>query len=122
MRKRKMGLASFFLVATCIMLLLIASYERMRSNALESISIAVSDPDVRALLEDELDLMEREAELQMEMAKFEKEKLKIPFDMSELDVPTRAELANLRNLKLKLIRERKKLIGIRTDLIKDKAK
>ena len=57
MQKFKMRLTSFLLIMTCVMLLLVAIYERNCSNALRATSIYVSDPDVRALLADELKLI-----------------------------------------------------------------
>ena len=110
-----MRLTSFLLIMTCVMLLLVAIYERNCSNALRATSISVSDPDVRALLADELKLMERESELQSEMARFEQKKITLPFDAENLDVLS-VRLSNFRNSKLKLIRERHILNAIRMDL------
>lgn len=116
MQKFKMRLTSFLLIMTCVMLLFVAIYERNCSNALRATSISVSDPDVRALLADELKLMERESELQSEMARFEQKKITLPFDAENLDTSIRKDLANFRNSKLKLIRERHILNAIRMDL------
>ena len=115
MQKFKMRLTSFLLIMTCVMLLLVAIYERNCSNALRATSISVSDPDVRALLADELKLMERESELQSEMARFEQKKITLPFDAENLDVLS-VRLSNFRNSKLKPIRERHILNAIRMDL------
>ena len=115
MQKFKMRLTSFLLIMTCVMLLFVAIYERNCSNALRATSISVSDPDVRALLADELKLMERESELQSEMARFEQKKITLPFDAENLDVLS-VRLSNFRNSKLKLIRERHILNAIRMDL------
>ena len=115
MQKFKMRLTSFLLIMTCVMLLFVAIYERNCSNALRATSISVSDPDVRALLADELKLMERESELQSEMARFEQKKITLPFDAENLDVLS-VRLSNFRNSKLKLIRERHILNAIRMEL------
>ena len=115
MQKFKMRLTSFLLIMTCVMLLLVAICERNCSNALRATSISVSDPDVRALLADELKLMERESELQSEMARFEQKKITLPFDAENLDVLS-VRLSNFRNSKLKLIRERHILNAIRMEL------
>ena len=115
MQKFKMRLTSFLLIMTCVMLLFVAIYERNCSDALRATSISVSDPDVRALLADELKLMERESELQSEMARFEQKKITLPFDAENLDVLS-VRLSNFRNSKLKLIRERHILNAIRMEL------
>ena len=111
MFKPKIGISSFLLLAICLILLFVAIYERNRANEIEAISVTVSNREYRDLVSRDLRLTKREREFQKIARGFER-----PFDMAYLDLAGRAELANLRNSKLKLIREREILNAIRFDL------
>ena len=125
MPKLSTDLAKFLAIATCAMLLFVAVYERNRSREIESGSVAVPDADLRILVVGELELMAREIELSRNMALLEKALPTLPPGDANLQIPNiaekflnaRVEMANLRNAKLKLERERQKLVAMRTDII-----
>jgi len=119
MQKYQLRLGSFLLILTCFMLAFMARYERNRVDELESTSITVEDSGIRKLLELDLELMERETELLRAISQFREEAGTL-FEGVDVDVAMRAKLANFRNAKLKLARERHKLAGMRTDILKSK--
>ena len=128
MHRYRPGLGRLFVVVTCAAFLFVAIYDRNRSRQIEATSIAVPDNDLRTLVEDELELIAREIELERKIDLFEKSRHKLRMsdsglgaeNIAQLLLGARSEMANLRNSKLKLIREKSKLVAIRVDIIDSK--
>lgn len=102
------------------MLLVVAIYERNRANEIEAKSILVDSPEYREIVNQDWEIMKRELALKYAMQKYEKDKQKLTSldDRSpEFSIGDRRELANIRNSKLKIEREKSKLESMRNALV-----
>ncbi len=122
MRRVNISLFSFLAVVSCLIFLVIAIYERDRANEIESKSIVITSPEYLAIIDQDWDIMKRELQLKYAMQKLEENNVQSDLmddGVSAGNINFRRELANIRNSKLKLSREKNKLENMRNAIIKN---
>ena len=118
----KLSLFHLFAIATCLILLAIAMYERNRAAEIEARSFLITKPEYRAIIEQDWEIFKREVALQCAIEALDKNRdlsaQLIPRDSQQHAVFLR-QLVNLRNSKLKLAREKSNLKDMRKTLVRN---
>ena len=107
-------------MATCVILLSIAIYERNRANEIEARSFFVVNPEYRAIIEQDWMTFEREVALQLAIETVNEngvQESESDNGESQVSQHARTQFANLRHSKLKLAREKSRLASMRNVLI-----
>ena len=121
MRRFNISLFSFFAVITCLILLVVSIYERRRANEIEMMSIDVSSPEYRMIIAQDLQLMREELQVQNAIKQLETRYASrlASEDINEFQMPPvgyQKESTNIRNMQLKLDREKSKLNAMKQDV------
>lgn len=120
MRKFRVSLIGFLVVVTSVVFLFILGYERYCSNLIQSRSVTIPNPAIRAMVELDLNALQLEQQLETSQTRFE---LKYHPNENEL-IPSgaRRELSNIRNRQLKLHREKARLTVLRQVIVHQSVK
>ena len=124
MRRFNISLFGFLAVVTCLILLVVAIYERNRANEIESKSLVIESPEYRAIIDQDWEIMKRELSLKYAIQELEENDVQADLLSDGVlagNTNFRRELANVRNAKLKLSREKMKLENMRNAIIENTA-
>ena len=124
MRRFNISLFGFLAVVTCLILLVVAIYERNRANEIESKSLVIESPEHRAIIDQDWEIMKRELSLKYAIQELEENDVQADLLSDGVlagNTNFRRELANVRNAKLKLSREKMKLENMRNAIIENTA-
>ena len=117
LQRPKISLFGFLALVMCILLLIVAIYERRRADAIEANAILVSSPQYKLVIAEELEILKKEIQLERAKNTF-RSRMGLKGAEPLGSVEFRREAANIRNSGLKIGREKARVAGMKADLVR----